>query len=136
MNVINYVLFAILIKYSITICYSPSNVNCSPSICYNNGSFHNDCVSGFIFDDFMNVTITCVCKCSNKWANKLNYTCDVPRRHKLACRFGGPRWYFNCWNNNSSVEMLYTQFEETVSNNLPAHVVVDFRKHVFNFTKL
>lgn len=77
---------------------APEGANCSPVFSYKDHNFQNDCVQGVIQDDHINVTISCKCNCTNKWAYKYDHECNIPRLHKLGCSFGGPRWYVNCWN--------------------------------------
>lgn len=119
-----FVIILINISFCLS-CVKYSEVNCSPMIC-TNGTFENNCSKGVILSDYLDITVTCLCSCSRHWSRLEGHSCVSPRRHKLGCRFGGPRWGLNCWSNSEGVEKNYTAFEDLVAKSIPARMIVNF----------
>lgn len=100
------------------------------------------CLSGVIFPHIAYVGIVkCLCNgCSNHW--RKNVTCSVPRRYLIACRFGGPRWDENCWNNSEDQEKYWTERENVAAAVVSvdhAIVVMDALNmcyHIFSYDKV
>lgn len=113
-------------------CVGGVGLNCRVTHC-SNGTFVSDCVRGVLTVDYLDVVISCECSCTRNWSRMSGYDCQKPRRHKLACRFGGPRWGINCWNNSELIETAFTSFENEVSHNLPARVYISFNPRL-NYT--
>nr|QHA33724.1 polyprotein [Atrato Flavi-like virus 1] len=75
--------------------------------------------------------VNCSHECHRHWSHK-DPNCVQPRRHIIACRFSGPEWGINCWNNNQSVENFWDAMEEAISTILP--VTVDINTHDLTYS--
>lgn len=111
---------------------APEGANCSPIFSYRDYSFQNDCAQGTIQTYYLNLTITCKCNCTNKWAYKYDHDCNIPRLHKLGCRYGGPRWYANCWNAPPEIERKYTALEDYVETLMPVQFFFNFSDYTYS----
>lgn len=82
-----------------------------------NGYSQADCFYGKFENGSFIGNVWCSCKCTRKWTG-LQYPCNEtkPRRHILACRFGGPRHGYNCWTNTDYEEYKWTSFEEKLNS--------------------
>lgn len=99
---------------------SDLDINCGVTYNITNRHYSSDCVFGYLLNFgnntiYFNGKISCQCKkCTRHWSN-LNAVChdnSFPRRHGIACRFGGPRRGYNCWRNERDVEIEWTVLEE------------------------
>lgn len=58
-----------------------------------NGTFETDCAICSVNNDVFDCEVWCECHaCTRKWSHLHGTACEfgAPRRHRLACRFGGP----------------------------------------------
>lgn len=100
------------------------------------GSLDTGCARGVLSDSLFIGLVSCEChRCTRHWTNVTG--CHKPRRHILACRFGGPRYGVNCWNNNVTVERWWTARENELAAGIalhgPAFAVMDAEHLTYSF---
>lgn len=101
---------------------SPTGRDCSATYDYSTSAFSNDCVSGVMYDDFYDLDLRCSCLCTQPWNYQFNHVCSNPRRHRLTCGFGGPRWFINCWNTSDTIYRRYEVVMRFAHRHLPINI--------------